>query len=54
MGVCYESLLADDWELESQSITITEEQFDAAWEKLMGRGVFSDRRPALKKELGFK
>jgi len=29
-------LLADDWEVESQAVTITREQFEAAWREAIG------------------
>lgn len=31
--LAYEAVIADDWEVEERSVTITSSQFDAAWEK---------------------
>lgn len=52
-------LLADDWEIESQPVTITREQFDAAWDrartkKLIGLEIMNSfcERDDLAKELG--
>ena len=30
----YSEVLADDWEIESEPVTITREQFDGAWESV--------------------
>jgi hypothetical protein len=30
-----EQLIADDWEVESQPVTITREDFDAAWRRAL-------------------
>ncbi len=32
---CQNDIIADDWEVESQPVTITREQFDAAWRRAL-------------------
>lgn len=53
-----EELLSDGWEIklpEPQKIEITEEQFDAAYEKWLHKhDKVNDFQVSLKKELGFK
>ena len=51
-AISREDFLADDWEVESEPVTITREQFDAAWDNaLLMIGTRLDR-DALAKELG--
>lgn len=48
-----EAFLADDWEVEDKSVTITREQFNEAWDRAicnMENGIFTGER--LAKELG--
>ena len=33
LEIDYDSICADDWEIEIPSVTITREQFDAAWRR---------------------
>jgi len=50
-----DDLLADDFEVEEKSVTITREQFDAAWDNAlpMRRNGWTERhRNALAEELG--
>jgi hypothetical protein len=60
---CATDIVADDWEVESQPVTITREQFDAAWKKVWPHDPYGDglnsinpysdvARSALAKELG--
>lgn len=51
-----ENLLADDWEIQEKTITMTESQFDEAWEKFLENTLGEGREAnleAIKKELGF-
>ena len=68
LEIDYDSICADDWEVEEVScyagcVTITREQFDAAWSKLWPYDAYNDslnsincytklERDALAKELG--
>lgn len=46
-----ESITADDWEIESEPVLITREQFDAAWSKYIKRFPEGEELKAMLKEL---
>ena len=46
-------VLADDWEVESEPVTITREEFDAAWSKIWPNDPqFDSERNLIAEELG--
>ncbi len=50
MLVIEKDMIADDWEIQEKTITITESQFDELWNKYLDKSFSKD---LLKKELGF-
>ena len=50
LNLDYNSIVADDWEIESQSETITREQFNKAWRKIVY--CHDNEREDMIKELG--
>lgn len=45
-------LLAEDWQIEQKSVTITREQFDAAWDKAFYGDTLKDVYGTICEELG--